>query len=248
MLYAVLGDIHSNFEALEAVLEDIKKEKPDEILSVGDIVGYAAEPSRCIKTTRETTSIIVAGNHDYAAVGKMDVNWFNPEAREAAIWTANQLAKEEKDFLSNLPLIAEKDGTILVHSSLYEPEAFSYIRTVYEAELCLKELKRHVCFIGHSHLPIAILRDPAAPEAGGEALRIDQGPEVGLERVEKAIINVGSVGQPRDRNPRACYVLYDTEKKLARFRRIDYDVTAASSKILKAGLPRLNAERLKWGI
>ena len=240
MLYAILGDIHSNYDALEVVLEEIKKAGVDGILSVGDIVGYGAEPSLCIQTIRGVTSTVVAGNHDYGAVNKTDIEYFNPEAKEAVLWTSRQLSREENLYLSSLPVVIEEDKMTLVHGSLHIPELFAYIRTFYDAELCFRGLKNEVCFVGHSHIPVAIVRDSTIKAIGD--------PEVSLQKFPKAIVNVGSVGQPRDRNPNACYVLYDTEKKLVRFRRVEYDVVNASAKIIKAGLPTFNAERIRWGI
>ncbi|MFN3466118.1 MAG: metallophosphoesterase family protein [Candidatus Brocadiales bacterium] len=240
MLYAILGDIHSNFEALEVVLGEIKEAGADCILSVGDIVGYGADPNLCIQTIRGVASAVVAGNHDYGAVNKTEVEYFNTEAREAVLWTSRQLSQEGNLYLSSLPLVTEKDNITLVHGSLHFPELFAYIRTFYDAELCFRGLKNGVCFVGHSHVPVAIVRD--------DTIRAIGDPEVSLQKVSKAIINVGSVGQPRDRNPKACYVLYDTEKNLVRFRRAAYDVVTASAKIIKAGLPAFNAERIRRGI
>ena len=243
MLYAILGDIHSNFNALEVVLEEIKKAGADGILSVGDIVGYGAEPSLCIQTIRGVNGTVVAGNHDYGAVNKTDIEYFNPEAREAVLWTSRQLSQEENLYLSGLPLVIEKDNMTLVHGSLHLPELFAYIHTFYDAELCFRGLKNEVCFVGHTHVPVAIVRDGTIKAIGD--------PEVNLSALggfPRAIVNVGSVGQPRDRNPKACYVLYDTEKKLVRFKRVEYDIAAASAKIIKAGLPTFNAERIRWGI
>lgn len=240
MLYAVLGDIHSNFDALEAVLAELKKAKVDNILSVGDTVGYGAEPGLCIQTMRRVAGDTVAGNHDYGAVNKTDIEYFNPEAKEAVLWTSKQLSREDNLYLSDLPLVIEKDNMTLVHGSLHIPELFAYIRTFYDAELCFRGLKNEVCFVGHSHIPVAIVKD--------STIRTIRDPEISLKNVPKAIINVGSVGQPRDRNPNACYVLYDTEKKSVQFKRVEYDIVGASAKIIKAGLPTFNAERIRWGI
>ncbi|MFQ5956663.1 MAG: metallophosphoesterase family protein [Candidatus Brocadiales bacterium] len=242
MLYAVLGDVHSNFEALDTVLKDIEKEGPDKILSVGDIVGYAAEPGRCLAAVRQVSETIVAGNHDYAAVEKMDIDYFNPHAKEAALWTREHLSQEDKDFLSGLPLVLEmeKEGITLVHGTLYKPEQFYYLQTYHDAELSLKFLHTRICFIGHSHVPVAILKTAGMCAETKE--------EVSLTKAKQAIINVGSVGQPRDRDPRACYVLYDTERELIRFRRLEYDIEGASKKIIEAGLPEFEAERLKVGV
>lgn len=238
----MLGDVHSNFEALDTVLKDIEKEGPDKILSIGDIVGYAAEPSRCLAAVRKVTDTIVAGNHDYAAVGKMDIDYFNPQAKDAVLWTREHLSQEDRDFLSDLPLVIEmkQEGITLVHGTPYKPEQFYYLQTYHDAELCLSFLHSRICFIGHSHVPVAILKD-------GE-VRAETKEEVSLKQTKQVIINVGSVGQPRDRDPRACYVLYDTGDELVRFRRLEYDIESAAKKIVEAGLPEFEAKRLKIGV
>lgn len=238
----MLGDIHSNFEALDTVLKDIEKEGADRVLSVGDVVGYAAEPSRCLAAVRNVTDTIVAGNHDYAAVGKMDVSYFNPHAKEAALWTKDHLGKGDKVFLSSLPLVREleKEGITLVHGTLYDPEQFYYLQTYEDAERCFAILRTRICFIGHSHVPVVILKN-------GEICAETKG-EIDLKNTGQAIVNVGSVGQPRDGNPMACYVLYDAEEGLIRFKRLEYDVESASRKIIEAGLPEFEAERLKLGV
>ena len=171
---------------------------------------------------------------------KTDIEYFNPEAKEAVLWTLKHLSQDESLYLSSLPLVIEKDNITLVHGSLHFPELFAYIRTFYDAELCFRGLKNEVCFVGHSHVPITIMRD--------STIRAVTDPEVSLLKIPKAIINVGSVGQPRDRNPKAGYVLYDTEKKLVKFKRVEYDIVKASEKIIRAGLPTFNAERIRWGI
>lgn len=228
---------------MDTVLNDVKKTGAEKILSIGDVVGYAAEPSRCLATLRKLTGTIAAGNHDYAAVGKMDINYFNPHAKEAALWTKKRLTNDDRDFLSGLPLIIEleKEDITLVHGSLYQPEQFHYIQSYREAELCLAELQTRICFIGHSHVPLVIIKD-------NDALRTENKDVVSLEGVKQAIINVGSVGQPRDQDPRACYVLYDTDDRTISFKRLEYDIESASKKIIEAGLPEFEAERLKAGI
>lgn len=238
----MVGDIHSNFEALETVLKDIEREGADKVLCIGDVVGYAAEPGRCLAAVRKATDTIVAGNHDYAAVGKMNIDYFNPHAKQAVLWTREHLSPEDRDFLSELPLVRETDGITLVHGTLYEPEQFHYVQTYTDAESCLAALHGRICFIGHSHSPAAFLNDD------GGKIRVETTEEVRLKNTRKAIINVGSVGQPRDRDPRACYVLYDADDDRVRFRRLEYDVEGASKKIIAAGLPEFEARRLKLGV
>ena len=244
LLYAVLSDIHSNFEALDTVLKDIEEQGVEKILSIGDVVGYAAEPSKCLVTLRKVTDTIVAGNHDYAAVGKTNTDYFTPHAKEAILWTRARLSTEDKDFLSNLPLITELDeeGITLVHGTLYEPERFHYLQSYSESEACFSLLKNQFCFLGHTHVPAAILKD------NDGSTRVETKEEVNLKDAKQAIINVGSVGQPRDRDPRACYVLYDSGEKLVRFKRLGYSIEGVSRKIIAAGLPEFEAERLKLGI
>ncbi|MEE9515391.1 MAG: metallophosphoesterase family protein [Candidatus Brocadiales bacterium] len=238
-----MGDIHSNLEALNTVLKDIERQGTDKLLSIGDVVGYAAEPSSCLAALRNSTDTIVAGNHDFAAAGKMNIDYFNPHAREAVLWTRAHLSDKEQDFLSNLPLTIEldKEDITLVHSTLYEPDQFHYLHSYNDAEACFSLLKTFICFLGHSHVPAAVLKD-----ADG-SIRTETKEEVSLKDAKQAIINVGSVGQPRDKDPRACYVLYDTDAALIRFRRLEYDIDAASKKIREAGLPEIEAERLRHG-
>jgi diadenosine tetraphosphatase ApaH/serine/threonine PP2A family protein phosphatase len=241
LLYAVVGDIHSNFEALDTVLNDIKENGADKVLSVGDVVGYAAEPSRCLSALRKVTDSIVAGNHDYAAVGKMDIDYFNPQAKEAVLWTKEHLKQGDRDFLSALPLTKETDDFTLAHGTLYEPDQFYYLQTFNDASRCFAILRNRICFIGHSHVPAVIVK------GNGAKIRNVTKEEVSLRGVKQAIVNVGSVGQPRDGDPRSCYVLYDTETELIRFRRLEYDIDGASKKIIDAGLPEFEAERLQGG-
>ncbi|MFN3531043.1 MAG: metallophosphoesterase family protein [Candidatus Brocadia sp.] len=237
MIYGIIGDVHSNYEALTAVVNELRGEHVDKILCTGDIIGYAAEPVQCIDLVRELNCIVVAGNHDYAAVGKFPAGYFHADARAAILWTAKQLSAEYIDFLKNLPLVVELNDITLVHASLNHPEFFDYITTGAEAQLNLDILKTPICFYGHSHVPLAILL-----EGGG--MRVDRGGVFDLDNVEKALINVGSVGQPRDWDIRASYALYDDEKKVVQIKRVKYNIRDAVNKIYMAGLPEINALRL----
>ncbi len=237
MIYGVIGDIHSNGDALTAILDEMRQEHVDNVLCVGDIVGYAAEPAECIDLIRESACAVVAGNHDYAVVGKFPVNYFNADARSAALWTADQLSGGALDFLKNLPLMERLPGITLVHGSLHRPEFFDYITTIIEAGLAFDQLETPVCFYGHTHVPLGILL------ADGK-ISVDTGNVFDLSKAEKALINVGSVGQPRDWDIRASYALYDTEKKIVKIHRVKYDINSAANKIYSAGLPSFNALRL----
>lgn len=239
MRYAILGDIHSNLEALEAVLADIAKARVDALYCVGDIVGYAADPGKCIARLKEINCPTVAGNHDYGVVEKTSVEYFNPDARDAVLWTRKNLSDEDKKYLVDLPLVLDCEHFTLAHGTLHSPDSFDYILTIYDAHLSFQTLQRSICFLGHSHVPITFFNDNPI------SYMIE--PEINLDGTDKVLVNVGSVGQPRDQDKRAAWALYDVEKRRVWIRRVEYDVEAAARKILEAGLPQMNAERLSLG-
>lgn len=237
MIYGVIGDIHSNYDALTAVVKELQMERVDKILCIGDIVGYAAEPARCIDLVRELNCTVVAGNHDYAVVGKFPVDYFNIDARAAVLWTAGQLSDDYMNFLGSLPLVEELNGITMVHGSLNHPEFFDYIRTGVDAQLTFDILKTSICFYGHTHIPLAMLLDKGS-------ISVDRGIIFDLNTVDKALINVGSVGQPRDWDLRASCAIYDTGKNVVKIKRVKYNINDAVGKIYLAGLPGINALRL----
>ena len=240
MRYAIISDLHSNMDALEKVIEDIRKQKVDRHLCLGDIIGYGAQPRECIEMVKELDCLTIAGNHDWAALGKTNIDYFNAYAKEATLWTRDQLTQEDKDYIDALPLVEHlPENFTLVHGTLYNPEVFDYIQTSYDAYLSLQTLEGKVCFLGHSHVPITFFQ--------GEMISYTLGQEISLEDGVKALVNVGSVGQPRDDNPKASYAIFDTEKKKVWIRRIPYDVESAGEKIRAAGLPEVLAERLNYG-
>ncbi|MBI4834934.1 MAG: metallophosphoesterase family protein [Planctomycetes bacterium] len=241
MKYAIFSDIHGNLEALEAVMEKLAAEKPDRYICVGDIVGYGADPNECIKKVRAIPGcIIVAGNHDYAAIGTLNNGFFNDFAKSAISWTAKQLNEEEKKFLGGLKLVETLNSISVAHSNLYLPELFEYIQTSYDLQLGFNVMENPVCFIGHSHVPIFF-----SLQRGSISFNTD--PLLKINKSGKFFVNVGSVGQPRDDNPHACYAVYDDTDEAIAIKRVPYDVDKAVSKIRKAGLPEILAERLKYG-
>lgn len=239
MRYAILGDIHSNNEALRAVLADVERVGADRILCLGDIVGYGAEPGECIREiyTRRIDSVL--GNHDSAVVGHTPLDWFNDYARAAVVWTAGRLSGEEKKYLSSLPLTGEYEGFTIVHSSLAAPAEWNYVTGIIEAMRCFECLTAPLCFVGHSHMPV-IFR-----ESGGITRHMEKA--IRIEKNAHYIVNVGSVGQPRDGDPRAGYGLYDAGQMSVELRRVSYDVRKASAAIIAAGLPEFLALRLEKG-
>ncbi len=230
MKLAFISDIHGNLEALNVALEIIEGQAVDEIICLGDVVGYGANPCECLELVRLKTDKIILGNHDAAAVEKTDPNYFNEFAREAVFWTQSVLSEDQKTFLKSLPLSLKMDALHLVHGSPDAPEHWNYIFSPYDAIRQFAHIDGDVCFVGHSHV-------------SGDYFEGD--PETGKRA--KRIINVGSVGQPRDHDPRLCFATYETESDEVEFIREEYDSEVAAAKIRAAGLPAFLADRLGWG-
>ena len=224
MRIAVVSDIHSNVVALENVLRRIEQEKVDKIYCLGDIVGYGPDPNDCIKLIRSVTDKIVMGNHDSAVINQTDILLFNAYAREATEWTRRVISDENYEFLMTLPLKISEDDLLFVHSTPLIPEDWNYILTQYGAEKQFNYFSEQVCFIGHSHRP--------------EVFKAIDG---------RYILNVGSVGQPRDGNPESCFLIYDTEDQSQVFVREKYDVKKVYKRVIQAGLNEFLGERLLVG-
>jgi predicted phosphodiesterase len=241
MRYGIFSDVHSNLEALEAVLAALKQERVDKYLCVGDIVGYAADPEKCLNLIKSIVSVCVAGNHDWAATGKFALAHFNPYAKKAVIQNALQLSVEDKTYLNNLPLVFKQDSLTLVHATLDEPSSFNYLLNSEQAIRSFQALESQVCFIGHTHQPkIFEFKDDCRPILLATS-------SIKLRKNNKYIVNVGSVGQPRDGDSRASYCVFDTDKKDICIKRIGYDIKKAQKKILDARLPEFLATRLSSG-
>jgi len=242
MIYAVISDIHGNLEALLSVLESIKsyEEKIDKIICLGDIVGYGADPGECIKVTREISDVILAGNHDFAVCELTSINDFNDYAKEAVLWSRSVLCDDEIKFLKNLPLKFREENISFVHASLYRPEFWRYLSSPSDTYVEFQIMEDKILFVGHTHVQL-LFKDT------GENVEILSPGEISLESDKKYIINPGSVGQPRDRDPRASFMIYDSNKKYIQSFRVEYDIEKTQSKILKAGLPEILATRLSRG-
>ena len=240
MRYAIFSDVHSNLEAFESAIKAMEGNKVDAYICGGDIVGYGADPSRCIQLTKELTQNVICGNHDWASVGKFDISYFNTYAKEAVYWTAEVLNEDEKAYLKNLKTVYEERDFIIAHGSLDEPEKFHYILDLYSARQTFSIMRKRVCFIGHSHSPVIFSKS-------GENVTYTGSERVELDRDTSYIVNVGSVGQPRDGDPRACYAIYDTDSNTVEIKKVSYEIEKAQNKILDAGLPPILAERLSRG-
>jgi len=240
MKYAVFSDIHSNLEAFNAALEAMRGERPDRYLCVGDIVGYGADPAECIRKVKELKPVIVTGNHDWASVGLASIEYFNPFAKSAVLWTKENLNRADRGYLKSLTLAYEDDKITLVHGTLDYPEAFSYMFDGYNAARTMALMKTQLCFVGHSHVAGTFYeKEGVAHYSSEQRIEIKPG--------NKYIVNTGSVGQPRDGDPRGSYCVYDDEKNIVEIKRFAYDIATARRKIADAGLPRALAERLVVG-
>jgi len=237
---AILSDIHGNFDALQAVAQELSPD--DEIVVLGDIVGYGAEPERCVEWVREKKARAILGNHEACILGLLPVSWFNPFAASAILWTREHLGPGSLSFLGTLPPFFEDYGCLFVHGSPRSP-VDEYITDPWQARELFEEQDFSVCFFGHTHVAEGYVWDGKRTERvvfleGGELL---------LEEGKRYLINCGSVGQPRDGNPKASFGLFFVEEKRIAIRRVEYDVRAAARKILLAGLPEVLAYRLEVG-
>lgn len=246
MRIGILGDIHGNMEALSAVVAAMRRERIDEWVQVGDIVGYGPEPSACIDLVRELGCKVCMGNHDAAVLGLLDTAYFNNFARAAIEWTRTRLRPSDLEFLRGLQLVVQQPDYTVVHGTLHMPEQFGYVISPVEALDSLQLQRTRVCFVGHSHVPaVYLLRDPATRDLDVAYQSEVEANTAGYLRV---LMNVGSVGQPRDEDPRATYAIYDTETEVAAIRRVQYDIAGVQRKIRQAGLPEMLANRLALGV
>lgn len=240
---AIFSDIHGNYHALEAVLAAIDHEGVDIVVCCGDVVGYGARPNECTEAIRSLKIPVIAGNHDHACLMLTDISNFNEIAKAAVIWTKNVLTDDNVAFLRQMPLTIRDtaNDVFFVHASPKDPGEWNYILTMGEARTNFNHFTERICFIGHSHQPFIIEN-----ESGN--LMCPSRPEIDLKDNRRYLVNVGSVGQPRDHNPDACWVLLDLANMRLEIRRLKYNLAGAQQAIIEAGLPRELAERLAHGV
>jgi len=241
MRWGIFSDIHSNLEALEAVIKAYKSLNVDAYLCLGDVVGYGANPVECIQMTRDFARITIAGNHDWAVAGLFCLDYFNDWARSAALWTQERLDSANRNLLASLKIVYKNEDLILVHGSLNDPEEFNYMINYLEASKTFSLMDKAICFIGHTHSPGVFIQD--------KQQRVDYQNEVNLKLRQdcRYIVNVGSVGQPRDGNNKASLCVLDTKKRQVLVKRVNYDIKSAQAKIVAVGLPQFLAARLSEG-
>lgn len=238
--FAVISDVHSNLEALEAVLRDIDKRGVEEIHFTGDVVGYGPDPERCIHIVQENCTIRIAGNHDWAVLGLTPVYYFNNDARAAVEWTMGVLTETEMKILKGYEIMSRSArlDAVFVHGSPCMPDTWEYVLSVYDAERGLRAIDERFCFIGHSHVPFVI------EMVGMEGVLI-RGVEADIKEGARYMINSGSVGQPRDGDPRAAYLLFSGDR--VEIIRVEYPVSKTQAKMEQLGLPYPLITRLAEG-
>jgi diadenosine tetraphosphatase ApaH/serine/threonine PP2A family protein phosphatase len=239
MKYAIFGDIHANLEALEAVMLDAAAQDCTDFVCVGDIVGYAANPSECLKLVRDLGCPVVKGNHDEEAALNTPLEGLNPLAKHALEWTRKSLSQEERDWLTALKLVRQVRDFTIVHATLDTPGNWGYVTNKFDAMASFSYQFTPVCFYGHTHTPRIYTKHLSVEALAGLETQVLLG--------RKYFVNVGSVGQPRDGDWRSSYAVYDVENQRIEIRRLEYDIATAQQKILDAGLPEMLANRLAVG-
>lgn len=241
MRIAIISDIHANLEALEASLEKLSEENIDLFVSLGDIVGYGVDPNKCAEIVREKFQVSLLGNHDFAALGRLDISYFNPYAKNSVKWTEEKLTEVNKEYLENLKMFHKEDNLYYVHSTPCKPEDWNYIFTIHDARVNFECFEEKVCFIGHSHQPVFIMKNQK------NEIFVKNESELQIEDEFRYIINVGSIGQPRDGNPKSSFAVYDTDERLIILHRITYDIEKTQKKMVEAKIHPFLVDRIANG-
>jgi len=243
MRYAIVADIHANLAAFTAVLDDIEhRGGVEEVWCLGDVVGYGPDPHQCLELLRQYNHVCVAGNHDWAAIGKINISDFNPYAAAACRWTAQQLDQEDIQYLDRLPLVIKKDDFTLVHGSPRHP-IWEYLLSTSSAKENFAYFQSQFCLIGHSHVPL-IFEYSQSSTCSLSEFPADTPLTLAQNRL---LINLGSIGQPRDGDPRASYAIYDSQTRSISLYRIPYDISATQARMVKCRLPMPLVTRLSYG-
>ena len=239
MRYGIITDVHANLQALHALWAFAKEQNIDEVFCAGDIVGCGGNPQECIEFIKDNGIVAIAGNHDWAVCGKRSLDFFDMEGQEVVLWTRQQLTQENIEYLQNLPIVFKIEHFTMVHATLNDPEKFMSVDDEEDLIATFHYMQEQVCFIGHTHEPSIMMREHEQITYPGDF--------VVLEPHAKYLVNAGSAGQPRDNNPKACIVIYDTQTATISIKRVDYDIEGAQQAIIKAGLPKQLSDRLAVG-
>ena len=242
MRRAIISDIHGNQHALEAVLRDMEKEVVENVVCLGDIVGYGAFPNECLDLVRRHCEVVVKGNHDAMAGSDEDLEGYYEDARVSLEWTREKLSEEERAYLHHLPMVLKIKSATFVHASLYDSENWPYLEYASEIEDHFQYQDSHTCFFGHTHVPgLYNLDNPSGYELSWNT-------PVQLPEDRAFLLNVGSVGQPRDNDPRACYLIFDELQGVVTFKRVRYEIARAQTGIRAVKMPKFLADRLAEGV
>jgi len=241
MIFLIFSDLHSNLEALNAFQDNIASIQHDLKVCLGDTVGYGADPNPCLDWVKENADIILAGNHDHAAIGKTNTDYFNRYAKQASTWTKNELTSTNHEYLCSLPVDKEEYGVHWAHSSPFEPERWHYVTSANDRRQ-FEHFMESVCFLGHTHIPLIL---ELSPDSSVKEYAV---PQMMLKTGFRYIINVGSLGQPRDQNPNPSFLIYNSDLNTIEYRRFPYDIASAQEKIRQKGLPSFLADRLAAGV
>lgn len=228
MKFAILADIHANLEALQAVLQHATEQNCTNYAFLGDIVGYCADPKACIDIVRGMKAPCVKGNHDEYCASDEPLDGFNPKAAKVVEWTRNQLAPDDRQWLHDLPYVLQLENFTLVHATLDRPKQWGYVFDKLAAASSLACQNTALCFFGHTHVPVAFVRDTMVRGGTFSKLRVERG--------KQYFINGGAVGQPRDNNPKAAYVTYSLKDAMVELHRVAYDIAMTQRKIREVGL------------
>jgi diadenosine tetraphosphatase ApaH/serine/threonine PP2A family protein phosphatase len=238
---AVISDVHGNLEALEAVLADVDRSRVDLLYCLGDVVGYGPSPGACVELVRRRAAVTLLGNHDAAVAGLTSLDDFNEFAGSAISWTAGHLDDGQIEYLGSLPYTHRTGDLLLTHASPVEPERWHYIHGLADIDEHFAAFSERLCFVGHSHRP-------GVYAVTGRQVVARRGGRESLEAGQRYLVNVGSVGQPRDRDTRAAYVLYDAAEGCFEVRRVAYPVERTQERMRAAGLPVFLIDRLGAGV
>ena len=241
MLYGIFSDIHSNLAAFEAVVASMRAAGVERRVCLGDLVGYGVDANECVALAKETADICLVGNHDSVAIRWESDAGFNPYAKQAIEWTQGHLSEDSLKYMKGLPYIFEENDICFVHASPMSPADWVYITDLEDALDAFDHFSERCCFVGHTHSPVIVaMRDGAIP-------KIIETDTYKLEDGERLLMNVGSVGQPRDRDPRACWCLFNTETMTVKLMRVDYNVAQTQGRMRAQGFANFLIERLGVG-
>jgi predicted phosphodiesterase len=241
----IVSDLHSNSEALRVVLNHVRRKRYDHVICLGDFVGYGAQPNQVLDVMRRIPAkrLYIRGNHDRVAAGLDDGNDFNFAARSAALWTKEHLSRPNRAFLQRLPLGPVQFGDLMLcHGSPYDED--EYVFSAHHAAMVFKTAAAPIILYGHTHLPVIFSVDEEG-RINGES--IESSGTFRLDPSRRYLVNPGSVGQPRDHNPAASFAMYDSDRRIVQFFRVEYDLEKTRSAIIRAGLPPILADRLTYG-